>query len=181
MSCFESKKYEIIPTETYKIIRNCSGCGNKSVYYSTNKIRINANGKQIDVWLIYQCGKCKHTYNLSVYSRINRNELDKSEYEALLKSNQEIVKRYGLDRNILQKNAAMIFDEPSYILKDTGTSIKENTIQFSNLHKIKVRHDKLIAECLKISRSQAKRLIESGMLKISSLSDNEVIFTYWWF
>lgn len=178
MSCFESKKYEIIPIETYKIIRNCSGCGNKSVYYSTNKIRINASGKQIDVWLIYQCGKCKHTYNLPIYSRINRNELDKSEYESLLKNNQEIVNRYGLNRNILQKNVATIFDEPVYILKDTGTSINENTIQFFNPYKIKVRHDKLIAECLKISRSQAQKLLESGTLKVSSLSDNEVIFAY---
>ena len=178
MSCFESKRYEIIPTETYKIIRNCSGCGHKSVYYSTNKVRINANGKHIDVWLIYKCVKCKHTYNLPLYSRINRNELDKSEYEALLNSDQEIVNRYGLDRNILKKNAAMIYDEPNYFLNDIGTSIKENTIQVVNPHKIKVRHDKLIAECLKISRFQAKNLLETGALKTSSISDNEVIFKY---
>ncbi len=178
MSCFESKKYEIIPTETYRIIRNCSGCRNKSVYHSTNKIRMNANGKQIDVWLIYKCVKCKHTYNLSLYSRINRNELDKSEYDALLKSDQEIVNRYGLDRNILKKNAAMIHDGPGYFLKDTGTSSTENTIQVSNPSKIKVRHDKLIAECLKISRSQAKNLLETGALKASNISDSEVIFIY---
>jgi hypothetical protein len=178
MSCFESKKYEIIPIETYKIIRNCSGCGSKSVYYSTNKIRVNANGKQIDVWMIYQCEKCKHTYNLPVYSRVNRNDIGKLEYEALLKNNQEIVKKYCLDRNIFQRSAATIFEEPTYILKDTGTSIKENTIQFFNPHKIKVRHDKLIAECLKISRSQAQKLLETGVLKVNRLSNNEVIFSY---
>ncbi len=178
MSCFESKKYEIMPTETYKIIRNCSGCGNKSVYCSTNKIRVNANGKKIDVWLIYQCGKCKHTYNLPVYSRINRNEIDKAEYEALLKNSQEIVNQYCLNRDIFKKSAATIFEEPAYILMDTGTSIKENTIQFFNPHKIKVRHDKLIAEWLKISRSQAQKLLETGALKVSKLSDNEVIFSY---
>lgn len=178
MSYFESKTYEIIPTETYKIIRNCSGCGSKSVYNSTNKIRINANGKQLDVWLIYQCGKCKHTYNLPIYSRINRNKLEKTEYEALLKSNQEIVNRYGLDRKMLQKNAGMIFEEPPFILKDTGISGKEKTIRFFNPHKIKVRHDKLIAECLRISRSQAKKLLETDTLKVSSHSHSEMIFTY---
>lgn len=174
---FEPKTYEIIPTETYKIIRNCSGCGSKSVYTSTNKIRINANGKQLDVWLIYQCSKCEHTYNLPIYSRINRNKLEKPEYEALLKSNQEVVKRYGMDRKMLQKNAAMIFEEPSFILKETGVDCKENTVQFFNPHKIKVRHDKLIAECLKISRSQAKKLLETNALKVSYRSHNAVIFS----
>lgn len=178
MSCLESKKYEIIPIETYKIIRNCYGCGRKSVYHNTNKIRVNANGKQIDVWLIYQCSKCKHTYNLPIYSRINRDALDKSEYEALQRSNQEIVRRYGLDRNIFQKNRAKIFDEPAYILKYIGTDSKENVIQFSNPHKIRICQDKLIAECLDISYSQAKKMLEARVLKVSKLFDNEVIFTY---
>lgn len=178
MSCLESKKYEIIPTETYKIIRNCSGCGNKSVYHNTNKIRVNANGKQIDVWLIYQCSKCKHTYNLPIYSRINRDALDKSEYEALQRSNQEIVTRYGLDRNIFQRNGAKIFDEPSYTLKYIGNDSKENVIQFCNPYQIRIRHDKLIAECLEISRSQAKKKLETGVLKVCKPSDNEVVVAY---
>lgn len=29
MTCFAATEYEIIPTETYKILRNCSGCGVK--------------------------------------------------------------------------------------------------------------------------------------------------------
>ncbi len=178
MNYFESRKYEILPTETYKVIRSCSGCGNKSVYCSTNKIRVNVNGKLIDVWLIYQCEKCKHTYNLRVYSRVNRNKVDKLEYEALLKNNREIVNQYCLDRNIVQKSAATIFGEPNYVLKDAGISTKENTIHFFNPYKVKVRHDKLIAECLQISRSQAQKLLETGALKVSKLSNNEVIFSY---
>lgn len=178
MSSLESKKYEIVPTETYKIIRNCSGCGNKSVYHNTNKIRVNANGKQIDVWLIYQCSKCKHTYNLPVYSRINRDTLDKSEYEALQRSNQEIVNRLGLDRNLFQRKGAKIFREPTYMLKYIGGDSKENVIQFRNPYQIRIRHDKLIAECLEISRTQAKKILETGVLKVSKLSDDEVKFVY---
>lgn len=178
MSCFKSKKYEIIPTEAYKIFRNCSGCGRKNVYYSTEKIRINANGKQIDVWLIYQCQKCKHTYNLPIYSRVDRNELDPSEYQALLKNDHQIANKYGIDRKILQKNDAVIFEEPAYLLKEIGNSIKENTIEFFNPHKIRVRHDRLIAEYSGISRSQAKKLLESGVLTVIGLSDIQRVFAY---
>ncbi len=176
MSIFESKKYEIIPTETYKMMRNCSGCGNKSVYHNTNKVRVNANGKLLDIWLIYQCSQCKHTYNLPIYSRINKDTLDKSEYEALLKSSPEIVTRHGLDRKLFQKNDAMIFKEPAYVLKDTCKKGEGNTIEFSNPHQIRVRYDKLIAECCKISRSQAKKLLETGLLKVNKPSADEVVF-----
>lgn len=178
MICLESKKYEIVPMKTNKIIRYCPSCGNKSVYYSTNKIRVNANGKKIDVWLIYQCGKCKHTYNLPVYRRMNRNKIDRSEYKAFLENNQKIANRCCLDRNMLPKGDVIGSDEPAYILKDMGTSIKENAIQFFNPHNIRVRYDRLIAECLKISRSKAQKLLKAGELKENRLSNNEVIFSY---
>ena len=70
----------------------------------------------------------------------------------------------------------MIFKEPAYILKDTGISTKENAMHFLNPYRIRVRHDKLIAECLKISRSQAQKLLETGALKVSKLSNDEVNF-----
>lgn len=178
MCCFESKKYEIVPTKTNNIIRYCPGCGNKSAYYSTDKIRVNANGKKIDVWLIYQCGKCKHTYNLPVYRRMNRNKIDRLEYKAFFENDQKIVNRYRLNRNMFPKSDVIGSDEPAYILKDMGTSIKENAIQFFNPYNIRVRYDRLIAECLKISRAKAQKLLKTGELKENRLSNNEVIFSY---
>lgn len=178
MSCFESKKYEIIPTETYKITRNCSGCGKKSIYSSTGKIRINANGKQIDVWLVYQCKKCKHTYNLPIYSRVDRKHLDPLEYRALLKNDPQIANKYGTDREFFQKNGAVIFEEPAYLLNEIENGTKENTIEILNPYKIKVRNDRLIAECLGITRSQAMKLLNTGTLTVICLSDSERVFTY---
>lgn len=74
------KIYKIPPKTSYKIIRNCAGCGEKSDYINTERFRVNANGNKIDVWLIYQCEKCKYTYNLTVYERINP-KLIKEKYE----------------------------------------------------------------------------------------------------
>ena len=178
MNCFEAADYEIIPTGIYKILRNCSGCGSKTVYRSTNKVRVNANGKQIDVWLIYQCTKCKHTYNLPIRSRINKNRLNKAEYAALLRNDQELVYLYGLDRGFLQKNDAEILEEPDYVLRDTGENTQGDVIRFRNPYHLRIRYDKLIAECLKIPRSEAKRVLESGVLSVEQPSCSEVIFQY---
>lgn len=176
MSYLKSKKYEIVPTETFKIIRNCSGCRCKNVFYNTNQIRMNANGKQIDVWLIYRCSKCKRTYNLPIYSRIYKDILEQSEFEALQKNNQEIVRRVGLDRSIFQKNNAKIYNEPSYILVSGEDSFEENMMQFSNPYKIRIRCDRLLAESLEISRTQAKELLRTGALKQVGSSESELIF-----
>jgi hypothetical protein len=167
---FAAAEYEIIPTETYKIVRNCAGCGSKTVYRSTDKVRVNANGKQIDVWLIYQCTKCKHTYNLPIHSRISKNRLNKAEYEAFLRNDRKIVYQYGLDRVLLQKNNVEILEEPAYVLRDSGEDTEEGVIRFRNPYHLRIRHDRLIAECLKISRSEAKRVLENGVLSVEVVS-----------
>jgi hypothetical protein len=178
MNCFEAAEYEIIPTETYKIWRNCSGCGSKTVYCSTNKIRVNANGKLLDVWLVYQCSKCKHSYNLPIYSRINKNRLNKAEYEALLRNDQEIVHRYGLDRVLFRRNNVEILEELAYVLRGTGEDTERDVIRFRNPYHLRIRYDKLIAECLKISRAEAKKVLDNGVLTVMQPSDKEVIFQY---
>ena len=174
MICFEAAEYVIIPTETFRIMRNCSGCGSKTVYRSTNKVRVNANGKQIDVWLIYQCTKCKHTYNLPIRSRISKDSINKAEYEALLRNDQEIVYKYGLDRVLFQKSNAVIL-EPAYVLRDTGEDMMGDVIRFRNPYHLRIRYDKLIADCLKISRSEAKRVLEMGVLSVDITEDGEII------
>ena len=49
--------------------------------------RASINGNQLDVWLIYQCAKCKHTYNLSIYERVKPTELEQQEYQLFLENN----------------------------------------------------------------------------------------------
>lgn len=172
---FPAKEYEIVPTETYKILRKCPGCGSKTVYHNTNKVRVNANGKQLDVWLIYQCSKCKHTYNLPIQSRINRRDLNKTEYQAILKNDRETVYQYGLNRNLFQLNNAQIYKEPSYEVRYLRESIEQNTMRFFNPHHLRIRYDKLISECLQISRTKAKQILETGLLSVNHPSENEIV------
>lgn len=141
------------------------------------RIRINANGKHIDVWLIYHCSQCEHTYNLPIYSHISIGALNKSEYRALMESNLDAVFRFGLDKRLFQKSGAVIYDEPIYELK-VEESREEGTIQYLNPSKIKVRYDKLLAECLNISRVRVKQLLENGSIKKVKYSDSGVVFLF---
>lgn len=70
MSYGNKYEYMIVPTDTFKIIRGCAGCGSKQIFTCKGRFRVNSNGNLLDVWLIYGCEKCEHTYNLPIYERL---------------------------------------------------------------------------------------------------------------
>ena len=87
--------YKVIPTDTFKISRGCGGCGCKQNFVSRKTFRVNANGNKLDVWMIYGCEKCNHTYNLPVYERIRPDRMNKEEYQKFLSNDEEAIFQYG--------------------------------------------------------------------------------------
>lgn len=108
MSYLNKNKYSAIPDKSFEIIRKCSVCGRKSIYTNSNKFRVNANGNRIDVWLIYQCRKCKHTYNLTIYERIRKDALSLELYTGLMGNDEDLARYYGTDKSLFVRNKAKI-------------------------------------------------------------------------
>lgn len=177
MDNFTPKTYEIIPTETYNISRNCGGCGCKSIYSSTGKIRINANGKRLDVWLIYHCNKCKHTYNLPIYSRVDSSSIGKEEYNELLRNDETAIFRYGLDRNIFIRNGLTIM-EPKYTLAAIKDNRNDKTINIRNPYHLSIRYDALLAYCMETTRTKVKKALETGQILMEQISDKDISFYF---
>lgn len=180
-------EYEIIPKESYQIIRNCS-CGGKTLYINTNNFRVNANGNRIDIWLIYQCKKCKHTYNLSIYEREKVNNIPVDCYKRFLENDVELARKYGMDKSLFAKNKAEI-DWSSITYELTNTVSEINTpdekmkyqagdyIRIRNPYGLKIRIDKIIAPIFSITRSQVKKLIDCGIIKVYN-NDSSTIEIY---
>mgnify|MGYP001041365889 FL=1 len=68
MCYWNTTEYRIIPISGYQVLRNCPGCGCRAAYESTGSFRVNANGKRIDVWLIFRCKSCGRTYSLAIFA-----------------------------------------------------------------------------------------------------------------
>lgn len=81
----------------YKIIHKCGRCGKKMIFVSTRRFRVNANKNKLDVWLIYQCQKCKHTLNIPICERVSPQKIPKELYEGFLANDEELAVRYGTD------------------------------------------------------------------------------------
>jgi hypothetical protein len=58
------------------------------VFATTRRFRINANKNRLDVWLIYQCQKCRHTLNIPLYERVPPQKIPAELYERLLANDE---------------------------------------------------------------------------------------------
>lgn len=173
MSCFTEKQkiYTILPEKSYEIIRNCPKCGKKTNYINTNNFRVNANGNALDVWLIYQCEKCKHTYNLTIYERVKPSSIDKQEYMKFLGNDSNLAFDYGTRKALFVRNNAVIDEERvTYSLlskmeeNENCNNYNEISVAISNPYELKVRADKILCEILKISRSKIKNMIKKKLI-----------------
>lgn len=186
MSCLLTQ-WRIIPTNSPLIIRNCSKCGQKSEYINTGNFRVNANGNNLDVWLIYQCNKCKTTYNLSIYERISPNKIPKSEYEKFLANDIDLALQYSLNKEVLRKNKAQaVLDMVEFVI--AGDTAMEGlpqhnsvTVEIINPYNLPIRTLRLIASQLNLSRSKVRKLIEQGIITSSNINDlnKKVINNKW--
>lgn len=91
---------------TVKVLHRCGGCGKKQEFINTGKFRVNANGNRVDVWLIFRCKKCKHTWNLTIYERKKPQKIPADILELFLDNDKELASKYGNDIDFLKKNNA---------------------------------------------------------------------------
>ena len=155
------------------MIRGCPKCGVKTRFRNTKRFRVNANGNKLDVWLIYQCENCKHTLNLAIYERQNVSSLAKDEYMSFLSNDEELAERYGKNIQFFRKNKADIdFDGLNYDFvklheaKESSDCGEQILLTIHNPYQLKIHQEKQIAEVLGLSRSQVKKLVEQGEIKL---------------
>lgn len=89
---------------TVKVFRRCGGCGKKQEFINTGKFRVNANGNCVDVWLIYRCAKCKHSWNLTIYKRKKPAKIPMDEYLQFLNNDLDLAYKYGNNIQFLKRN-----------------------------------------------------------------------------
>ncbi|MDE7436806.1 MAG: DUF1062 domain-containing protein [Lachnospiraceae bacterium] len=177
MSYLKKIEYEIVPEESFVVIRNCSGCGRKTHFINTKKFRVNANGSKLDVWLIYQCEKCKHTFNLAIYERRKASSIPKNEYQCFLSNDEQLAEMYGKNMQLFKRNKAEIdFERLKYDfvkLHETTESNEFGEMSVLAIHnpcELKIRPEKQIAEVLGLSRSQAAKRMGQGEIKLETAS-----------
>lgn len=170
MSYLKEYEWQLIPEKLPTIRKVCPKCGKKTNYINTKKFRVNANKSNLDIWLIYQCNKCRSTYNMTIYERIKPLDISRYEYEKFLSNDEDLAKEYSFNLDFYNKNKAeAVFDDITYSIekKEIKTSYcnsNETIINIISKFPTNLRVDKFLSDNLSITRSVIKKLYEKGYI-----------------
>lgn len=171
-------EYEIVPRESFSVIRDCPGCNARTHFINTGKFRINGNGKKLDVWLIYQCEKCRHTLNLAIWERVKVSSIPQQEYSRFLNNDEQLAEYYGRSIRLFQKNRAEIDPgrlDCDFVKCDDTTQETDcpdqTVIIIHNPCELKIRPEKQLARVLGESVSRVRKMIlEGGLVQVNASS-----------
>ncbi len=92
----------------------CSGCGKLNAFRSSGKVRLNANGRKLDAWLIYKCLTCDKTWNRSIFERQNVREIDPRILEALHSNDPQWIWAEAFNMQALRRKSQRVDEFPEY-------------------------------------------------------------------
>jgi len=92
------KALKVSENKEPRVMFRCGGCGKKQEFVNSGRFRVNANGKSVDVWLIYSCKKCKHSKNLTIYERTNPGRIPMELFECFMNNGWTKVRPFLIGR-----------------------------------------------------------------------------------
>ena len=167
--------WEVKVNNTPLLIKKCSHCDSDR-FCCSDKFRMNAQKKNIDVWLIYRCVKCDNTCNLTLLSRSKPDLIDKTLFHSFSMNDKDTAWKYAFSTEMERKNNLRLdYDSVEYeVIPNTSL---EDLLNLSNevikIHiKCKFEFDlklsSLIRRCFSLSANQVKRMFEDGIITITS-------------
>jgi hypothetical protein len=161
--------WEVKAKNTPLLKKKCSHC-NTDRFQCSDKFRLNAQKKNIDIWLIYRCVKCSNTYNMTVFSRIRTESISKELFSKFSENNAEIAWKYAFSKEIMRKNNVEAdWENVAYEILSPKLPVEDliNMNEEMVLFQIHCSFDfnmsvsALIRTCLGLSSSKLNLLLES--------------------
>ena len=156
------------------LIKKCSHCDSDR-FYCSDKFRMNAQKKNIDVWLIYRCVKCDNTCNLTLLSRSKPDLINKTLFHSFSMNDKDAAWKYAFSTEMERKNNLRL-DYGSVEYEVIPNTSLEDLLNLSNeVIKIHIKYEfefdlklsSLIRRCFSLSANQVKRMFEDGIITIS--------------
>lgn len=173
-------KWTIRPQESPQPLLHCRRCGGVRSYKSGGRIRVNANGKRVDAWLIYRCTSCDTTWNRPVLERRPVRSIDPLFLTSLLANDAKVADRIAFDVDGLKRWAPRLKEAGGVVV--VKEVVSESTplpralwIRCAVPSPVTLRLDRLLADELQLSRSHIHALEQAGALTVASPAPSRVL------
>ncbi|WP_460079992.1 DUF1062 domain-containing protein [Roseibium sp. LAB1] len=152
-----------------KIERPCQRCGIVRLFGSTGKFRLNANGSQLDAWLVYRCDDCGSRWNRAFFERRAVGSLSPVELESLQRNDAALANAFACDLSgVTGGEAAKGFSLNHRLVSGVYSDADMAMLRLLNPNQVDVRLDRVLAKGLGLSRNHVFQLVEHRALKIQS-------------
>ncbi len=168
--------WEIMPVNPPYLNKKCTRCNNNT-FYCSEKFRMNAQKKNIDVWLIYRCSSCQNIYNMTIFSRTKSALLEKDLFNKFSENNKVMAWEYAFSPLIGQKNKVEIdYGTVEYQTTFEGASL-EDVLNFDkSIIVIRINYpfdfnlklSSLARSFFNISIRQLNHLIEANVISVQN-------------
>ncbi|GAB2832878.1 DUF1062 domain-containing protein [Lentzea nigeriaca] len=154
------------------VVRTCVSCGHVR-HHATGKIRVNANGKQLDVWLLIGCERCDRTSKIPVHERVHVSSLDHDRLVRFEDNDAAIVRELVHTQRKLDWTGTWDLDTdlPFYDVQH-DTAPLDVLVRFELPAPVRV--EKLLTKGLGLSRPAVKRLVDEGRIRLPTALDARV-------
>lgn len=162
-------RWTIVPVHAPQPVLLCSGCGGPKPFKSSDRLRLNANGKKLDAWLIYKCTQCDKAWNRTLFERRNIREIDPATLQALQSNDAQWARRHAFDIDALRRKVARIETFPDSTVQKAVLAEKAGGGRLEIVLSVpvpsQIRLDRLLANELSISRSRLLALDAAGKVR----------------
>jgi hypothetical protein len=165
-----SERWLIKPLACPRPIRYCPACGAAREFICSERFRVNAQKKVIDVWLHYRCSECSDAWKFSVLERQRIDSFDATLYEAFVRHDPATVWRYAFDMGRLRPHVMRVDANVSVVVErstiDGDSNAEDLCVHLEVPFACDMRLDRLLATELRVSRATIQRRHELGQLRV---------------
>jgi hypothetical protein len=154
--------FVVTSTATPPIAWHCPTCRRTERFACSDRFRANANGKLVDIWLIYRCRRCDQTKNITVVERRPVAKVPRPLLEAAMDNDAATARRLARDVGLLKRAGARVAGPDHWLLTPPDGALAPaggvKTLRFAE--PLLVRLDAIAAAALAVPRRQVADLID---------------------
>jgi hypothetical protein len=166
------ERWRIRPLELPRPWRYCSACAVAREFVCTERFRVNAQKKTLDVWLNYRCAACADVWKFPLFERRGVSDFDAALRDAFARHDRATVWKYAFDVGRLRPHVIRVdTNVPVQIertaLPDVVVSVTYRSVYLDVPLPCDIRLDRMLAAAFAVSRATVQRWHECDLLRVS--------------
>jgi hypothetical protein len=167
--------WRILPLRTPHVVRACPRCGVPRAFVSSDRFRVNASGRKLDVWLIYRCEACEFTWNLTVVERATPEAIGAARLAAYHHNDAARAWSCAFDTTLLRRAGARLEPATPVRVERGAVPAGRAVLRLELPYPVQIRLDRLVAQELCVSRSRLPDRVDAVPALRRPVSDGQLV------